>query len=303
MHRNRLKTLKQLSQTALAALILSVAVTDGAAATYKLYINKAQDDNNYVVLDGDLTASVLHTAEGMELTIPGIEVQMRCKPVEEGECTIGLSPITSAPSPAEPPPPADPDPSEEECVVSSWNPCDGQTPVDPAPPAPPPPPTPSGGNGNCVSDALIDCTVLDYGSGGSYASRPTQRIEIGVGRVLVNPFTVVPGNYTGAVQVVPTSVELPQNGARPKMWFSATPNGEPISPNCAKALINFEQSIKWEQTGAKPARCQLANQAGDYFLNIAVCISSPTDKTCSDVNNRKWAERAAVLYIAGEVNR
>ena len=119
MYGYRLKVLKQLSQTALAMLLLSVAVSDGAAATYKLYINKAQDDTNYVLIDGDLTASVLHTAEGMELTIPGIEVQMRCKPVEEGECTIGLSPITSAPPPAEPPP-SDPGPGEEECEVSTW---------------------------------------------------------------------------------------------------------------------------------------------------------------------------------------
>lgn len=300
MCRFALSKIVTLSQIFVAGFVMLFVVSDGAAATYKLYINKAQNASNYVVFDGDLTATVLHNADGIELTLPGVEVQMRCKStdqsVDSDSCLIALSPIDSPSNP-------ETDQADSGCVITAWNPCEADQ----------PPATggdddnnnnnpPSGGDGDCVSDSVIVCTNLDYGSGGTYAAKPTQRIDIPVGKVLVNPFTVVQGTYTGSVQTVRTTVETPSNGARPKLWFSTTPNGAPISDACAKAFMFWDQNIEWQQTGANSSVCQLANQAGKYFLNIAVCLTSSTDKTCSDASNRTWADRTTVLYMAGQVN-
>ena len=298
MRRLSFSELINLSRTIGVALVMLFTVSASSAATYKLYINKGQNASNYVVFDGDLTATVLHNAGGIELTLPGVEVQMRCKStdqsVDSDSCLIALSPIDSSSNP-------ETDLADSGCVITAWNPCEAEQPPatggDDANDTPP-----SGGDGTCVSDSVIVCTNLDYGSGGTYAARPTQRVDIGVGKVLVNPFTVVRGTYTGSVQTVRTSVETPTNGARPKLWFSTTPNGAPISDACAKAFVFWDQNIEWQQTGQDPSVCQLANQAGKYFLNIAVCKTSSTDQTCSDADNRVWADRTTVLYMAGQVN-
>ena len=55
----------------MVAAICSGYVSVGVAGTHKRYINKEQSASNVIVFDETLTATVKHTAEGMELTLPG----------------------------------------------------------------------------------------------------------------------------------------------------------------------------------------------------------------------------------------
>jgi hypothetical protein len=62
--------------TLCASAFVSVFAT---AADYKLTINKEQNPSNVIVFKDNMSATVTHTAEGMELTIPGVDVSLQCE--------------------------------------------------------------------------------------------------------------------------------------------------------------------------------------------------------------------------------
>ena len=75
------------------AVCLSIGLS-AMAEPYKLYINKHDSAQNVVLLENELSATVKHTAEGMEITLQGVEISMRCRGNSSSTdgCTIAIEP-------------------------------------------------------------------------------------------------------------------------------------------------------------------------------------------------------------------
>jgi hypothetical protein len=82
--------------------LLTVFSLTTFAAEYKLFINKDQSASNVIVFEDNMSATVTHTAEGMELTLPGVEVALRCKSSDGNNttdtCVIAIEPGSTASS-------------------------------------------------------------------------------------------------------------------------------------------------------------------------------------------------------------
>ena len=89
------------TRPALAAAALLVVLPFGAQAA-TLQINPSQSADNVIELSGELTASVTHTAEGMVIEIPGVEISVDCAgEVANDSCTVTIGAGgASAPAPA-----------------------------------------------------------------------------------------------------------------------------------------------------------------------------------------------------------
>ena len=78
------------------AVCLSLSLS-AAAEPFKLYINKHDSAQNVVLLENELSATVKHTSEGMEITLQGVEISMRCRGNSSSTdgCTIAIEPGTT----------------------------------------------------------------------------------------------------------------------------------------------------------------------------------------------------------------
>ena len=65
--------------------LLAVAQSANAAV---LKINAADNPANTIQIEGPLSASVLHTAEGLEITIPGVQITLQCDSPTGDACTV-----------------------------------------------------------------------------------------------------------------------------------------------------------------------------------------------------------------------
>ena len=93
------KMLSYLSKTAvcsyrchklpLASIALLAALPIGAQAA-SLKINPSDNADNVIELSGDLSASVTHTAEGMVIEIPGVEISLDCDKGTGNICTVTI---------------------------------------------------------------------------------------------------------------------------------------------------------------------------------------------------------------------
>ena len=74
----------------LASIALLAALPIGAQAA-SLKINPSDNADNVIELSGDLSASVTHTAEGMVIEIPGVEISLECDTqVDPDSCTVTI---------------------------------------------------------------------------------------------------------------------------------------------------------------------------------------------------------------------
>ena len=137
----------RLSLTAAAGLLplfLFSAISSSAlAAQYKLYINKQQSASNVIVFEDSMSATVTHTSDGMELTLPGVEVTLRCKSSDANSttdtCVIAIEPGTTSSSGGSTSGGSTSGGSTSggstsggstsggDCVVTNWNNCGGST--------------------------------------------------------------------------------------------------------------------------------------------------------------------------------
>ena len=85
---------KKAASLAITPCFLAFFDLSAAAAEYKLYINKDQSTSNVIVFEDNMSATVKHTNEGMELTLPGVAVSLDCKNSDgsnsTGSCVIAV---------------------------------------------------------------------------------------------------------------------------------------------------------------------------------------------------------------------
>lgn len=70
-----------------AALLIGLPLGAQAAV---LKINPGDDAGNVINLTGELSASVTHTAEGLTIEIPGVEISLDCDQGEDNRCTVTI---------------------------------------------------------------------------------------------------------------------------------------------------------------------------------------------------------------------
>ena len=300
----------------LLSLFLFSAISSSAlAAQYKLYINKQQSASNVVVFDDSMSATVVHTSEGMELTLPGVEVALRCKSSSGASnttdsCVIAIEPGTTTSSGGSTSGGSTSGGSTSggstsggstsggDCVVTTWNNCGGSSSGGSTSGGSTSGGTSSGGSGACSPSSRLQCGSLDYGSGGNDSTGKTTRLELDPGVTLALPFSVAPGANYGQIAIVPTSFGLPDDGAGVRMWWSAEAGGKPLANAWCSRNIGFEGSGYWVQSGKISYGCPIPDAAGKYFVNLQLCISDRSDTSCSAPGAKPGSE-SAYIYIQG----
>lgn len=300
------------------------------AAQYKLSINKDQNADNVIIFEDNMTAVVQHTSEGMEITLPGIDVALRCKSSSSSstatdKCVIAVEATTvsstgsgstsggtTSGSTSSGSTSTTSTNSSGDCVVTTWNDCSGSgsgtssgtttntdsgsTTTNTGSDS-----TSSGntstGSGACTNSDSVTCGGLDYGSGGSYATGAITRRTISPGRTLALPFTIKPGAIFGKVGIVPTSSGWSNDGSGVRMFWSTEPGGNSLSSNCA-AKLGQEGSMWWDQSNVFGFACQVPNTSGRIYLNLRLCISDNSDGTCTGPN-AKYGNQSVDIYISG----
>lgn len=111
------------------------------------------------------------------------------------------------------------------------------------------------------------------------------------------PFSVVKGNYSGKIAIVPTSVPFPEDGSQVRMWFSSKAGGTPLENYWCSANLGSEGAVGWDQTGTSASKCPIPNQTGEFFVNLKLCVSNRLDRSCSAAGATDGSE-AATIYIS-----
>jgi hypothetical protein len=76
------------------------------------------------------------------------------------------------------------------------------------------------------------------------------------------PFSVVPGKFSGQIDVVPRRRVGPLMGHRSEMWISSTAGGAPLASSLVRGNFGSEGALNWDQTGAISYGCPIPNQKG-----------------------------------------
>ena len=257
---------------AMAGVLLA---TTSLANTYRLYINKDQGAQNYVEFTDALSATVTHTSEGMELILPGVEVQLRCKP---GSCVMAWSEGAGTEQP--------------ECNSAFGGGCE-----EPEPEQPVSPPT----TDSCSNIGRVVCSGFVYGPGGTRSGTGSDPLQIPVGKVLVSDYKTIPGNYYGDFAWVPNSAAQPEN-VLVKVWLSTAPDGDPIETFGCYKTTSVEAAMYIDQTNTLDFGCQIPNVEATYFFNMVVCNTVSTDRTCS-APGVTYGDRAAQIFLAHNLNQ
>ena len=116
------------------------------------------------------------------------------------------------------------------------------------------------------------------------------------------PLSVVPGQYAGQINVVPTSNGWPTDGSGVRIWISSTAGGAPLSSYWCSVNLGQEGSLNWDQTGTISYGCPIPNQKGELFVNLELCISGQKDRSCSAPGAKAGSE-SAMIYISGSLRR
>ncbi len=155
---------------ALVTVALFAASPFGVQAEV-LKINPSQNAGNVIELTGDLSATVTHTAEGMVIEIPGVEIALDCDEGTNNICTVtigaGRASDTAA---AEPPAPAAVEPPAPAAVEPP--PADNNTGDDPCASGSPTFGCSDDGTQDGVAPAADDPTASDDTGGGSADATP-----------------------------------------------------------------------------------------------------------------------------------
>jgi hypothetical protein len=188
-----------------------------------------------------------------------------------------------------------------DCVVTAWNPCATGTSGNATPPATSAPAVtstsvaPAPAAPAYVPSGSVSSGDLNYGSGGRNATGNSSRVTVS-NDTTAFPFSVAPGNYAGAVDVITSSTPFPTDGTAVRVWWSKTAGGSPLSVSCA-ANIGRTGKLYWDQTGTLGYGCAIPNTRTTLYLNLKSCISPSTDVTCSD--SKASPGSSSSLYISG----
>ena len=327
------RLLLTLTMGLLPGFLISAISSSALAAQYKLYINKEQSASNVIVFEDSMSATVTHTSEGMELTLPGVEVALRCKSsganTSTNSCVIAIEPGTNTSSSGGSTSGGSTSggstsggstsggsTSGGDCVVTTWNNCGGGSTSGGS--------TSGGstsggstsggstsggstsgggsssGSGTCTNSSSVECGSLNFGSGGTSATGATNRLNLFPGLAVALPFTTTAGTYYGKVGIVPTSDGFPTDGAEVRMYWSTEAGGTPLSNDC-QANLGREGALYWDQANVLGFGCPIPNQSGKLFLNFKLCISDVGDGSCSGPNVR-YGEQSATVYVSGSRN-
>ena len=194
--------------------------------------------------------------------------------------------------------------SSGDCVVTTWNNCAGSggsttgtggvissntsptttttTTTTTTSSSPPPSSTVAAGSRN-------------YGSGGSDATGKTTAITLN-GNITALPFTTATGPYLGKISMVETSAGMPTDGSGVRAWLSTSQGGAPLSGSFCAQNWGFQGAMHWDQTGTLGYACQVPNSNSTLYLNLQLCISARTDKTCT-ASNAKISNETAQVYL------
>ena len=308
---------KKAASLAITPCFLAFFDLSAAAAEYKLYINKDQSTSNVIVFEDNLSATVKHTNEGMELTLPGVAVSLDCKNSDgsnsTGSCVIAVGADAGSTAGGS----TSGGSTTGECVTTSWNDCSGSTSGGSTSGGSTSGGSTSGGSTSggstsggstsggsvgCAGGGDVTCGQLDYGSGGNSATGRTTRLKLEPGRTTAFPFSVVPGDYYGQVGIVPTSSPFPDDASQVRMWWSTEAGGKPLSDSLCQQNLGREGTIWWRQTKVISFGCSIPNQKATLFLNLKLCISDRLDASCSAPGAKDGSESAEV-YISGAIKR
>lgn len=295
--------------TLFASALISVVAT---AADYKLTINKEQNASNVIVFKDQMSATVKHTAEGMELTIPGVSVALACESTDSSTgsdaCVITVGPSTTVATTA--PAPTGTSSGDDGCVnEGTWNTCgsaddasstDNTTSTDNTSSTNDASSTDNSGSTSTSNNTTMVASTSgspNYGSGGGNATGNSEAITLTPGETLALPFSVVPGSYSGTIGIVPTSLGFPTDGSQIRMWFSRTAGGAALADRWCSNNLGSEGAVKWSQKGEQ-AKCPIPNEKADMFVNVRLCISDRKDRSCNGPNVKNGTESATV-FIAG----
>ena len=234
---------KKAASLAITPCFLAFFDLSAAAAEYKLYINKDQSTSNVIVFEDNLSATVKHTNEGMELTLPGVAVSLDCKNSDgsnsTGSCVIAVGADAGSTAGGS----TSGGSTTGECVTTSWNDCSGSTSGGSTSGGSTSGGSTSGGSVGCAGGGDVTCGELDYGSGGNSATGRTTRLKLEPGRTTAFPFSVVPGDYYGQVGIVPTSSPFPDDASQVRMWWSTEAGGKPLSDSLCQQNLGREGTI------------------------------------------------------------
>lgn len=194
-----------------------------------------------------------------------------------------------------------------DCVVTSWNPCDGSassSTSSSASTSATASTSTTASNSSSGSTSSLGSTngTLNFGSGGGSATGNTKSLTLEPGTTLTLPFSVVPGKYSGQIAIVPTSNGFPTDGAQVRMWFSSAAGGASLSNRWCSGNLGSEGALTWDQTGAISYGCPIPNQKGELFVNLELCISDRKDRSCS-APGATAGSQAAIIYISGNLYR
>lgn len=76
-----------------ATVLMSLVFANAALASNVLTINASDNPNNRIQLEGNLSATVTHTAEGLAIEIPGVEITLDCP--NQQACTVSIGAAAS----------------------------------------------------------------------------------------------------------------------------------------------------------------------------------------------------------------
>ena len=309
---------------ALAALLTSGVVF---AEPFKLYINKHNSDQNFVLLENQLSATVTHTAEGMEIILDGVEVSLRCRgdAASTDACTIAIEPDSSSSGGSSTGGSSTGSSSggsstgsssggsstgsssgSDDCTPSSWNSCDGTGSSSSG--------GSSGGStsgsstgGSSTSGSssgvttvstggcggIVACSSKDFGANGT---EPQATYTIRPSKIYAFPMSAPNRTASGSVTWA-TTASTPANtdNSMLRVWFSKEAGGVPVSSDddCGDAVSSIG-TAGYYYGGSYPGYCTL-NSGTNYYINFAYCPgNSDSDLRCL---NSPAAAQSLNIYL------
>ena len=341
---------------AVVSAALLVGLPLGAHASV-LKINPGDDAGNVINLSGELSASVTHTADGMTIEIPGVEISLVCDAnTDPDNCTVTIGSGSAAATQSTPAgdttttttSTTSTDTSDTTTTSNAGDSCDpafdfgcqdgalggagaasasddtsdtgdtgGSTGVTPTTSSSPVDDDPCSGTGfkpACVSDGsdtsgAVDQPPFPIGSDrkvsnlagrynfGSAVSPAKERIDVPSGTVTAVGLTMASGNSPSTGRIV-FAVGSNINGVTFRGWISESADGPAVSGSCA--YIGYPEGVlSFGINGGSD--CSLL-AGGNYYFNLALCVSSAADAYCSSPNAKASTQQDVIVVTANYSN-
>ena len=345
---------------AVVSAALLVGLPLGAHASV-LKINPGDDAGNVINLSGELSASITHTAEGMTIEIPGVEISLVCNTnTDPDNCTVTVGSGSAAATQSTPGRDTTTttttttttdtsdtsDTSDTTTASNAGDSCDpafdfgcqdgalggasvasasddtsdtGNTSETGGSTGFTSPTTSSSGDDDpcsgtgfkpaCVSDGTDSSVAIDgapfpIGSDrrvnvaggynlGSASSPSKERIDVPAGSVTAVGLTMASGNSLSAGRIVfATGSNI--NGVTFRGWISKSADGPAVSAACT--YVGYPEGVlRFDINGG--GDCSLS-AGGDYYFNMALCVSSAFDVYCNAPNARASTQQDVIVVTA-----